>query len=126
MLIKIGRAQQTSVKTISINLQQATIEQFVTEVEAKTGYHFYYEPALFDSLKVTVKLDNKPVEAVLDAAFKNTAFRYTITTDGLVFLTKGREIQPSLAAGFFGTKPGAETIKKGADATVAEFTDQSE
>jgi len=126
ILMKVGNAQQTAVKTISVNVQQATIEQFVTEIEAKTGYHIYYEPALFDSLKVTVKVDNKPVNVVLDAAFKNTVFRYAITADGQVFLTKGREIQPSLAAGFFGIKPGPETVKNNVTTTVAEFTDQKE
>jgi hypothetical protein len=127
ILMKVGNAQQTAAKTISVDLQQATIWQFVTDIEAKTGYHFYYEPTLFDSLKITVKVDNKPVEVVLDAAFKNTAFRYAITADKLVFLTKGREIQPALAAGFLGVKPTAATAQKtNVTTTVAEFTDQKD
>src|SRR5476651_1155483 len=86
ILLKVGYSQQTTVQTISVNFQQATIEQFVTELETKTGYHFYYEPAKFDSLKVTVQLDNKSMETVLDAAFKNTAFHYAITVNHEVFL----------------------------------------
>ncbi|WP_295718521.1 carboxypeptidase-like regulatory domain-containing protein [Mucilaginibacter sp.] len=123
ILLKVGYSQQTTVQTISVNFQQATIEQFVTELEAKTGYHFYYEPAKFDSLKITVQLDNKSMETVLDAAFKNTAFHYAISTNHEVFLTKGREIQLSLAAGFFGIKTGAETQKNNVVTQVKEFAD---
>jgi hypothetical protein len=123
MLLKVGVAQQTAVRSISVNFQQANIEQFVTDIEAKTGYHFYYEPTLFDSLKITLQLDNKPVGAVLDAAFKNTAFKYAITNAGQVFLTKGREIQPTLAAGFFGIKPGAANLTNNITSPVADFAD---
>jgi hypothetical protein len=77
ILMRVGNAQQTAVKTISVDLQQATIGQFVADIEAKAGYHFYYEPTLFDSLKITVKVDNKPVEDVLDAAFKKIESKAT-------------------------------------------------
>ena len=123
VLLKVGYSQQTTGQTISVNFQQATIEQFVTELEAKTGYHFYYEPKKFDSLKVTVQVDNKSMETVLDAAFKNTAFHYAITANHEVFLTKGREIQLSLAAGFFGIKTGAETQKNNVVIQVKDFAD---
>ena len=38
---KLGFAQQNTIAPISVNFQQVTIGQFVTELEAKTGYHFY-------------------------------------------------------------------------------------
>ncbi|MDB5141683.1 MAG: TonB-dependent receptor [Mucilaginibacter sp.] len=103
MLSRFGYAQQTTVKLISVNFQQAGIEQFVTELETKTGYHFYYDPIQFDSLKVTVQADNKPLETVLDLTFKNTEFKYAIT-DQQVFFTKGRAVQTRLAAGYFDSK----------------------
>ena len=106
MLFRLGYAQQNTSTSISVNFQQAGVDQFVTELEAKTGYHFYYNPAQFDSLKVTVQLNNKPIETVLAAAFKNTDFHYTISNRN-IFFTRGREIQPKLAAGFFGNKPQA-------------------
>lgn len=123
ILLKTGYAQQTAVTSISVNFQQATIEQVVTDIESKTDYRFYYEPALFDSLKVTLQLNNKPLESILDVAFKNTMFKYAITAAHQVFFTKGREIQPSLAPGFFGSKPGVEMPKNNVVSTVAEFAD---
>ncbi|WPU98452.1 TonB-dependent receptor [Mucilaginibacter sp. cycad4] len=102
ILIKVCYAQRGAVKSISVNFQQATIEQFVTELEAKSGYSFFYDPMQFDSLKVTLQVTNKPVETILSQAFKNTGFSFAITKQQQVFLTKGREIQTGLAVGYFG------------------------
>ncbi|WP_413670077.1 TonB-dependent receptor domain-containing protein [Mucilaginibacter sp. Mucisp86] len=102
ILIKLCHAQQGRGKSISVNFQQATIEQFVTELEAKSGFHFFYDPMQFDSLKVTLQVTDKPIEAILGQAFKNTGFSFAITKQQQVFLTKGREIQTGLAIGYFG------------------------
>jgi hypothetical protein len=102
ILIKLCQAQQGQVKSISVNFQQATIEQVVTELEAKSGFRFFYDPMQFDSLKVTLQLTDKPIETILSQAFKNTGFSFTITKQQQVFLTKGREIQTGLAVGYFG------------------------
>lgn len=102
ILIKVCHAQQGQGKSISVNFQQATIEQFVTELEAKSGFHFFYDPIQFDSLKVTLQATNKPIENILSQAFKNTDFSFAITKQQQVFLTKGREIQTGLAVGYFG------------------------
>jgi hypothetical protein len=104
MLCQLAAAQDVNKKTISVNFQQATIEQFVTDLEAKTGYHFYYTPAQFDSLKVTLQLNDKPLEVVLNTAFQKTAYHYSIIEQN-VFLSKGRQVSTSLAPGFFNTQP---------------------
>lgn len=109
IIIKLGYAQQSPVKLINVNFQQATIDQFVTELEAKTSYRFFYDAAQFDSLKVTVQVTDKPLEAVLALAFKNTGFSYAITKQQQVFLTKGREIQTGLAVGYFDITPANAT-----------------
>src|ERR1700755_2960304 len=96
IVARLGFAQQNKTISISVNLQQATIGQFVTELEAKTGYHFYYSSVQFDSLKVSVEVNNKSIETVLDMAFKSTDFHYAVTEQHQVFLTRGREIQTKL------------------------------
>ncbi len=104
IFVKSAWSQQTA-KTLSVNFHEANIEQFVAELELKSGYHLYYNPAQFDSLKVTLEAANVPLQNILDRSFRNTNFHYTIT-DQQVFLTKGREIQTTLAAGFFKGKAG--------------------
>ncbi|CAM3699071.1 TonB-dependent receptor [Mucilaginibacter galii] len=115
-------AQQQGAKLIDVNLQQATITQFVSELEIKTGYYFYYEANKFDSLRVTVQLNQVTLKTVLDAAFKNTPYNYAITAQQQVLLTKGLTIQTQLAAGFFNSKPvvpGAKAVPVTTDYTVA-------
>lgn len=105
LLSKVSLAQGIDGPQISVNFQQSTIENVVTDLEGKTGYHFYYDPILFDSLRVTLQLNQQPLKRVLDEAFKDTRFRYTITAQQEVFLTKDRTIQTNLAGGFFDVKP---------------------
>jgi len=116
-------AQQTSVKLISVNFQQATILQFVNDLESKSSYHFYYDPMQFDSLKITLEVNDKPLETILEMAFKNTDFHYAITQQQ-VFLTKGRQVKTDLAPGY------AENINAAAQgkqiSTVADYTDEKD
>ena len=120
--LHVVSAQQTG-KLFSVNYQQAPIVQVVTDLEAKSTYHFYYDQAQFDSLKVTVQLNDKPLETVLDAAFKNTSFHYAITGQQ-VFLTKGREIKTEIASGIFENAPGRTTTNT--NAPVADYTQERE
>ena len=120
LFLQIAVAQQ---KLISVNFQQATITQVVNDIESKTSYHFYYDPASFDSLKVTLQLNDKPIAAILEIAFQNTNFHYAVTGQQ-IFLTKGRQIKTELAPGFAETAttvvPGNQTT------TVADYTDDKD
>ena len=117
-LLHIAVAQQAT-KLISANFQQATVGQFVNELESKSNFHFYYDQKPFDSLRVTLQVDAKPLESILDIVFKNTDFHYAIT-DNKVFLTRGRQIKTELAAGFSEPVNGAPvTVQTN---TVADYT----
>ena len=100
VLLRITYAQQGNSTLISVNFQQATITQVVNDIESKSTYHFYYDPVLFDSLRVTLQVNDKPLATILDLAFDKTNFRYAITAQQQVFLTKGRQIKVELAPGF--------------------------
>jgi outer membrane receptor protein involved in Fe transport len=115
-------AQQATVKLISCSFQKVTIEQFAEDLESKTGYHFYYDPAQFDSLRVTLNVSEKPLETILDMALGNKDFHYTIIKQQ-VFLTKGKILKPHLVAGFFNSIPGNKPKQPGA---VADYTDEKE
>lgn len=97
---RFAAAQQGQEKPLTANLQQAGIEQLVAAIESQSDYHFYYDPAVFDSLKVTVHLTGKPLSVILDTAFSNTKFKYGIAGQ-MVFLTREREIITRLAPGYF-------------------------
>src|ERR1700743_2436946 len=100
LFFKLANAQDNEKKLISVNFQQAKIEQVVSDLESKTGNHFYYNQTQFDSLKVTLQVTDRTLESILNAMFEKTDFHYAIVQQQ-VFLTKGRQISPNLAAGFF-------------------------
>jgi hypothetical protein len=104
VFLRLANAQDGGKKLISVNFQQAKIEQFVTEMESKTSYHFFYNQTQFDSLKVTLRATDKSLETVLYMAFNKTDFHFAISGQQ-VFLTKGREIRTELTAGFFNVQP---------------------
>jgi hypothetical protein len=118
--VQIASAQQTNVKLLSGNFQQATIAQFVSDLESKSSYHFYYDPVQFDSLKVTLQVTDKPLEVILDMAFKNTDYHYAVSQN-LVFLTKGRQIKTQLAAGFSQTPTSTNPANQ--TTVIADYTD---
>ncbi|HVS94397.1 MAG TPA: carboxypeptidase-like regulatory domain-containing protein [Mucilaginibacter sp.] len=123
-IFKMVSGQDTGKKLISVDFNQAKIEQFVSDLESKTGFHFYYSPAQFDSLKVTLQASNKTLEQVLDMAFSKTDYHYTIK-DQLVFLTKGRRLYTDLAVGFFNTPAVTNEGEKQPTAAV-DYTDETE
>jgi hypothetical protein len=104
LFCRLSYAQNAPGGLIDVNYNQAGIEQVATDLESKTGYHFYYDPKTYDSLRVTLQMRQQPLSKVLDAMFNNTSFRYAITNQQEVLLTKGRTIQTQLAEGFFGRR----------------------
>ncbi len=116
-------AQQSVVKLLSVNFRQAPITQIVTDIESKSNYHFFYDPPQFDSLKVTLQLNDKPLETILDQIFVNTTFHYAVLKQQ-VFLTKGRQIKTELAPGFIKSPVGTPQAKQ--EIAVADYTEEKD
>jgi hypothetical protein len=121
VFFNLAQAQDGEKKLISVNFQQAKIEQFVSDLESKTGYHFYYNQTQFDSLKVTVQATDKPLETILYMVFNKTDFHFAVSGQQ-VFLTKGHEIRTGLTAGFFNTQQSNNAQQ----ATIVDYTDEKE
>ncbi|WP_243749183.1 TonB-dependent receptor [Mucilaginibacter agri] len=114
-------------KLITVDFKQATIGQVATDLQTKTGYHFYYDAAQFDSLRVTLQLTDKPLEAVLNQAFANTNYHFAITSDHDVFLTREHELQPQLATGYYGKGSSAAGVSGAAAIVVVpDYTELAE
>ncbi|WCT12094.1 TonB-dependent receptor [Mucilaginibacter jinjuensis] len=109
-----------STKPISVDFKQATIDEVAADLQAKTGLHFYYDAAQFDSLRVTLQLADKPLATILTLAFANTNYHFAISNEHDVFLTRERQLQPQLAAGFYNK---ATTANGGAAAVaITDYT----
>lgn len=122
-IAKLLLAQNNTEKTISVNFQQVTIDQFVNVLEEKTGYHFYYDPAQFDSLKVTMQASDLPLKNILNIAFTDTKYNFTIVPAAFeAFLTKGKVIRTQLAAGYFNIKPEPQEQLNATREAETDFT----
>jgi len=103
-LSKFGYAQQMPMKSIDVDFKQAGIIQVTDDLKSKTGYRFYYDPAQFDSLKVTYKAIQKPLNVILAGIFENSAYHFVITDQQEVILTRNWQINNDQAVGAFNDK----------------------
>jgi len=83
-------AQETKPVLITGDFRGVTIDEFVKQIESKTSFHFYYDPAQFDLLVVNAEMKDKPIEDVLNEIFKNSEYKFTIYQHH-IFLLKGQQ-----------------------------------
>lgn len=96
--------QQTVAQTDNLVRGEFTgisFDQFVAQVEMQTGYHFYYNPAWTDTLKVTLSSQGRTAEEILGELFANTALHYTINVDKTILITYERELLTALPQDYF-------------------------
>lgn len=94
-------AQTDSTPVISGEFKNIKIADFLQQLETKSGYHFYYDTASFDSAEVDIVANNQSLLIVLQNAFKNTQFNFSIDGSKNVFISKGLSVETSLPADFF-------------------------
>lgn len=109
MAVFANKAYSQTVKTITGNFVDIPFSQFIQEVENQTGYHFYFDPAQTDSLKINYRGSNVPINTALDEILRPFELRFSIDDNGHVFITKSVQIYTTLPPGFFGRKKGADT-----------------
>ncbi|HKH59952.1 MAG TPA: carboxypeptidase-like regulatory domain-containing protein [Flavitalea sp.] len=119
-LFSASWAQQKEPVLLNIAVSDADIDRFINELSAKAGYNFYYDVKLFDTLRINVSARNEHLEKILERAFYNTDFSFSIDQQKNVFITKGKPIRTELPAGFFGRK------KNTSDSTQNSIADPQE
>ena len=87
-----GFAQKDSLRLVTVNMDSVALEQLVQALESQTDLHFYYDASQTDSLIISMHVQKQPVVKVLEQAFSNTGFQFSITDDGNAFFTKEKAI----------------------------------
>jgi len=104
-------AQEKTDTLVTGDFKEMKIEQFVRELEGQTGFHFYYISNQFDSVQINLSVKEEPLKKVLELAFVNTSFHFSIDQRKNVFLIKDKTITPDLPSGFFArTKSKPDTV----------------
>lgn len=86
---------------ITAEFKNIPVETFLLDIESRTGFHFYYKTADFDSLKIDVSVNNEPWYKVLSLAFMNTGLIFAKDHEGHIFISKQVTIKTSLPDDFF-------------------------
>src|SRR5215831_4163341 len=122
LLLTLGTlAQQKAAKLITIEMKDTTIDILIQEVERQADVHFYYDPAKFDSLYITLSVKDQTLEKVLELALANTEYHYAIA-DRNIFLTKSTEIRTELPDNFFSTRKNDSLAQN--QTAIPDYTDK--
>jgi hypothetical protein len=105
-------------KNLTITLDRVPFSRAVSEIEGKTGYHFFYNTEWTDSLIVSAHVENKSIAVVLDQMLTNTDLNYAVDQEQNIFITRGRKILADLPADFF-----FENQPTGRPAVAFDFSD---
>ena len=121
--VKFLIAQSTVSKIISADFKDANIDQFVNDLEIKSGYHFYYDRMQFDSLKITIQATEKSLDFILDKALQHSGYHFFIVPSKMrVYLTKQNEIDAAIAPGYFNNQDSTtHKLPEGNGALLPEY-----
>lgn len=99
---QVAKAQQSSSTEVSVSIIDTTFDVLVEQIERQTGYHFFYNPVQFDSVRISLSATRQPLDRVLEQAFASTEFHFSILPDKkYIFITKGTFIKTELPTDFF-------------------------
>jgi len=69
---------------VTLKLKSAGFEKVMDAIQSQTSYNFIYNEAQIPSGKITIKVQNKDVFAVLDQLLKNSDFTYKLLENNLI------------------------------------------
>jgi hypothetical protein len=121
VLIVGGKLTAQTTHLITGNFQNMKAAEFFRQVERMAPYYFYYDSTQLSNITVNVTAKDETLETVLSKAFKGTEVKFAIDKEGHVFITNKFQVQPGLAAGFYGKDKGKNTIIITED-DVTDFT----
>jgi hypothetical protein len=94
---------------LDVDFQNISFKQFVSEIESRTAFYFFYEQELLDSINITISAKGITVTELLEKIFLNTEFKFSIDKDNQVYITKNQQIQTELHPEFFNRNPGKKS-----------------
>ena len=95
------KGQQANPPVISGDFKNVAVDTFLIALQAQTHYHFYYDTAQLDSVRINLSVISQPLKTVLEKAFENTDIYYAIDQHNNVFISKGLAVKTTLPEGFF-------------------------
>jgi hypothetical protein len=84
-------AQKTS---LTLNLNEKSVEQVLEAVEQQSNFHFYYNSKLINTNRiVSIKEKNKDVFSILNVLFNGTNVAYKVIDKDIILTVKGASVK---------------------------------
>src|SRR4051812_12978068 len=96
-----AKSQQINMPVISGDFKDVAVDTFLMQLQAQTHYHFYYDTAQLDSIRINLSVKDQSLKTVLEKAFENTHIYYALDQHNNIFISKGFAVQTTLPEGFF-------------------------
>ena len=96
-----GWAQTPAEPFINGTFTNVRFGQFVQDIETRTPYRFFYNPADVDSLVVDLRVEKQPLRKLLQQLFNGSKYGFAIDQQQRVYITVNRLIRTELPIGFF-------------------------
>lgn len=97
----INGQNQATLPRVTVNYKQVLLKILLPELEKQSGYRFFYDAIVIDSVKVDITANNELLDKVLNTAFANTDIHFSIDADKNIFITKELLVKTSLPPDFF-------------------------
>jgi TonB-linked SusC/RagA family outer membrane protein len=132
VLSSIASGTYSQSSKISLNLNNTSIKYALKEIENTTNYYFLYNNDLIDVEKtVSVQIDSKNIEDVLDQLFKDENVKYVVMERQIIITPKNssnqtvisqREITGQVTDSSGDPLPGVTVVLKGTtNGTITDF-----
>ncbi len=74
---------------MNVKIENSTLQELFSQIENKSNYRFFYNNEDVDvSSRITVKMDNKSIGEILQAAFVDLPYSYKEVNDNLILIEK--------------------------------------
>lgn len=94
-------AQERNDTVVSAQWQNTPLLKIFEDLESRTGFHFYYDTARLDSIRVTYSPEKDSLSVILQQVLNKTGLQFTIDRNRNVFITREVKIQSQLAQGYY-------------------------
>src|SRR5690606_10693713 len=84
----------TYAQNVSLKVTNMPLDQVFKLVENQTEYVFLYDDPSFTTEKVSLNLQQRPIEEVLEACLKNLPISYKIVDRNILFKRDERQVEP--------------------------------
>src|SRR5699024_10258227 len=103
LFVASAHAQNKKDTLISGDFLNLSFSAFANQIEERTPYHFYYDPAAVDTIRIEISADRQSLASLLHQILSNTRLRFAIDDQKKVYITAGIALRTHLPEHFFDT-----------------------